>query len=304
MFLPHKNVRPESTTLTLPRTRRVSNMNFSIRSCALLVSALAAVPAFATNSFDLGIQRTGVFVQTSVSAPAAASPTGAAFFFVVDPPTANTGTSSYDSGTVDGQTLSPGVDSGGNPQLESTEFTFATVADMTTMFPNAGATYTYNLADSSDATQNGSFTLVDSSTGSSAGIAGLDSPSYTALQGMDPASALNLNFSSLNSGGNFDEAVILDSLHNEVPGFFFFGGATATGFSIPASTLQGGSQYTLVMFFGNELFPSNGFVDITNETKVAFSTQGATPEPATWLLAGTALAALGAGFRKSRLPRR
>ena len=131
--------------------------------------------------------------------------------------------------------------------------------------------------------------------------------SYNALQGMNAANPLTLDFNSFVTTGTPNASDIVFSILNSsnAPVYTSPLPSTATSLTIPGGILSAGQSYTLDLLFSEQVFGENDspafgttqFYD--THTSVSFST--AVPEPSTWAMMLVGFLGLGyAGYRGSR----
>lgn len=132
--------------------------------------------------------------------------------------------------------------------------------------------------------------------------------SYNALQGMNAANPLTLDFNSFVTTGTPNASDIVFSILNSSNAPVYtspFLPSTATSLTIPGGILSAGQSYTLDLLFSEQVFGENDspafgttqFYD--THTSVSFST--AVPEPSTWAMMLVGFLGLGyAGYRGSR----
>jgi PEP-CTERM motif len=140
----------------------------------------------------------------------------------------------------------------------------------------------------------------------------LTAASFTALQGMNAANSLTLDFNSFVTTGNPNFANIVFTVLDSSNTVVFDSGSLssgATSVTIPGSTLTAGQSYTFDLLFSEQVFGENDtpafgttqFYD--THTAGAFVTAGASPvpEPSTWAMMLVGFVGLGyAGYRGSR----
>jgi hypothetical protein len=132
--------------------------------------------------------------------------------------------------------------------------------------------------------------------------------SYSALQGMNPTAPLAVDFSPMTPDPATSEAFVFFTIRdNGTDTIVFDGGfmpSTTAGITIPAKTLAPNTSYTYELIFSDRVqLPSPGAVfdaqiGFDLRTTGSFAT---VPEPANWVLAWGALAALlcgGAAMRR------
>lgn len=267
-------------------------MNWSrVLSAVAMAMAGVVVPAAGGPIFSVIVQRDTIYKQTSPSAPT--TPTGLDIVLSADPPGPFDGGTVNTPGTAGTVTMTPGFDGAGNAEIRFKSGIIATQAVYDAMFPTG--TYTFNLTDSMDATQNTSVMFTDNHSGTFPPIPAVTPASYMALQGLDPTQALTVifnQFDSTNGPGELGFFFIVDKLTGTTV-FFDAPQPTTTSENIPANTLTAGKQYLLALFFTTSGGPpnTNMLLEVNSETQALFTTAGGVPEPAT---AGLFL--LGAGL--------
>jgi hypothetical protein len=217
------------------------------------------------------------------------------------------------SGDYDGGTLSYGGP--GSPQ--SLSFSSADVAwaygspkvfpfsDLQDQFPTGP--YTFNLTGADGPTP----VSITYDGDAFSNIPQLTAESYGALQGLNAADSITVDFNAMEPSGNATDSFVFfsvfDSSNNVVAGDGFLPSDT-TSVSIAGGTLKPGQAYTFEVLFSDRI---TGFDDVAGvpttqfydtRTDAAFSTAaGAVPEPSTWAMLLIGFAGLGfAGYRSSR----
>ena len=273
-------------------------MNFKTLVVCSLAAGAVVLPAAATPLFSVEIQRTTVYDQTSGAAPA--SPSNVAVIFSVDPPANFTGGTVDSPLATDVAQLSPGLDGGGNPDLQSMEFNFSSQPAALAMFPNGGSTYTFNLVDSNDTTQNQSVQMQDISTSATLGTPAATSATWNGLQGLDATQDFTFGYNadtSPDASLDFLEiAQCSDATCANFVSLVYFNSASPgnTSFDLPANTFLPGTPYLAALFFtaATGVPNTNTLTEINNETNITFETMTSIPEPGTWLSLLTGLAGL------------
>jgi hypothetical protein len=131
----------------------------------------------------------------------------------------------------------------------------------------------------------------------------LDAASYSALQGMNAADPLTVDFNSFETTGSPTNSDIVFTVLNSsfVPVWTSFLLSTATDVTIPGGTLAAGQSYTFDLLFSSQIggtagdpFTITQFYD--THTDGSFFT--AVPEPSTWAMMLVGFAGLGyVGYR-------
>jgi hypothetical protein len=171
----------------------------------------------------------------------------------------------------------------------------ATLSALDAAFPPGD--YTVTLSDPGSA----SSTVEYSQNLFPAGIPTLTAATYDALQGLNPASGITINFNASSP----DLQLILTNTSNGAGVFEAFG-LTTTSVFMPANTLLPSSTYewTLTVAQGTFSYDSNNVLDqqaFDVETSGTFTTEASTPEPGTVALMSLGLALCA--FRMKRLGR-
>ncbi len=140
----------------------------------------------------------------------------------------------------------------------------------------------------------------------------LTGASYNALQGMNAAAPLTVDFNSFVTTGNPNASDIFFTIVDSSNTVVFDSGSLssgATSVTIPGSTLMAGQSYTFDLLFSEQVFGENDspaigtFQFYDTHTAGAFVTAGASPvpEPSTWAMVLVGFVGLGyAGYRGSR----
>lgn len=269
---------------------------------ALVSLGSSVIPASGAPLFSVIIQRDTVYKQTGPSAPT--SPSGLDIFLKGDPPGPFDGGTVNTPGTAGTVTLTPGTDGAGNPDIQFGSGLLTNQASFNAMFPTG--TYTFNLTDSADATQNTSQSIIDNSSGTFPPIPALTAASFNGLQGLDPTQAFTVffnQFDSTNGPGELGFFFIVDK-NTFATVFFDAPQPTTTQENIPANTLLAGKQYLFALFFTTNTAgggtASNTELQVNSETQGLFTTAGAVPEPGTACLCLLGLGVFAAANRKRR----
>ena len=249
---------------------------------------LGTLPVFAAPFYI--IQKDTRYTQTSGAGPT--TPDGFDFFATVTTP------GSFDGGTamvpVTNQVL-PLANQGA--QLQFGSGVIASQATFNATFPLG--VYSFHLTDSTNPGNTADAT-VDDSTETFAIIPALTALSFAALQSMDPAQALTVQFNTFTGAPPpFNGPLTFFAIVRQSNGSIvqFDGLQPDVGQDvIPANTLLAGEQYRYILFFSNDAVGTNTQLQLNSRTQ-GFFTPGtaaaAAPEPASaWLgLAGTVLLA-------------
>jgi hypothetical protein len=270
------------------RTSNIAGWKALAGVCMLLLAALQAQGQVT----DYSLFWSDIFSQTSGTT---VSPSGAFFSaraFLSSSTYYDGGALAY-PGPGSPQSLSPDPAAG---YLIYQTGLYATQAEMDADFP--AGTYTIQATDSTNT--NAPQTISQSYTGEafSQTTPTLTSPTYNALQGMNPATDFDAAFNSFLTNpadnNNFVFVNIYDSGGNAVFSDSFLTSST-TSVDIPANTLNPDAAYTFELIFSSRSDVSS---DPTLEqgfdyrTEASFDT-GNVPEPASLGLAGAALFVLG-----------
>jgi len=276
------------------------DVNFKTLEVCLVAAGVVAIPAAATSLFSVDIQRTTLYNQTSSVAPT--SPANVAVFFEVDPP------GDFTSGSVDSPLasgvaqLNPGFDGGGSPDLQSMEFDFSSEADALAKFPDgssSNSTYTFNLVDSNNTSENTSVQMKDISTGATLGTPAATGTTWNGLQGLDATTDFTFSYNADTNSNALDFLEIVQCSDPTCANFVslaYFNSASPgnTSFDLPANTFLPGTPYLAALFFTAATgVPNTGtLTELSNETNMTFETMTSIPEPGTWLSLLTGLAGL------------
>ena len=212
------------------------------------------------------------------------------------------------SGDYDGGTLAYG--GSGSPQTLSFSPTDigweygspqdSSFTDLQTAFPTGD--YTFNLTGASPTS-----VTVDYAGGAYSNTPELTAASFNALQGLDAADSITLDFNTMDPSPNATDSFvffsIFDSLNTTVVSDSFLPSDT-TSVSIAGGSLMPGQTYTFEVLFSDRI---SGFDDVAGvpttqfydtRTDGSFSTAaGAVPEPSTWAM--LLMGFVGLGFAGS-----
>ena len=139
----------------------------------------------------------------------------------------------------------------------------------------------------------------------------LTAASFSALQGLNAADSLTLDFNTMDVSGNATPGAnfIFFSISNASNMTVFDSGAlatTATSVTIPGGTLSAGQTYTFDLLFDDRITavtdPVGEEISTTQfydtHTGGSFSTAGAVPEPSTWAMLFMGFVGLGVMMRR------
>ncbi len=217
------------------------------------------------------------------------------------------------SATFDGGTLSVPGTSTLAPSVTLTNFgSFLEYPDVVPDLATYNAryptgTYTFNVTDSGNSANNTSVSITDSSETFNATAPQIDAATFNALAGgIDPTQAFTFNYnasaftpatSPFNASLIFLE--ILDLGTGNVP---VVDGvqANVSSITVNPNQLAPGTNYEWVLFYQNAIVGTNTQFETDVRTRGFFTTQSATPEPASFLLIALGAGALAAFKRKLR----
>jgi hypothetical protein len=282
-------------------------MNRRVFTGLLFVTIVCTVPVpmRAGNIAQVDIFKNQVFTQTSGAAPT----TPSSFFANIELDSVNPG--DFDAVSV----LFPGAGSPTSLTMFGPAFWgyapgFATLADMNAAVPFG----TYNYTATNSATSDSEAATLDyTGDAFASAIPALTPATWSALNGLDPSTALTVDFDTFTPGaattpGN---GYVFFTISNTTGGTIFNDGfldPSSGSLVLPAGTLMPDTTYDFELDFSDRQVgtdPVSGAValigsDLRDDGTFTTGAIGsATPEPGTWLLFGSGLAML-AGARRHR----
>jgi hypothetical protein len=183
----------------------------------------------------------------------------------------------------------------GNPSL----------SDLQSLYPTGG--YTFNLTGGADGP---SSATIDYAGDAYSNTPHLTAASFSALQGLNAADSITLDFNMMEVSGNATPGAnaIFFSIFNSSGGEVFSDtlSTDATTVTIGGGILSAGQSYIFDLLFDDRITGTSGEVSTTQfydtHTDGSFSTAaGAVPEPSTWAMMLIGFAGVGfAGYRSAR----
>ncbi len=173
------------------------------------------------------------------------------------------------------------------------------------LYPTGG--YTFDLTGGSQGPA--SFTIDYVGNTYAANPPELDAASFNALQGMDAATGLTLDFNSFITTGNPNNSDIVLTIYNASNTPVWDSGYLSSGetsVTIPGGILAAGQSYTFDLLFSEQIYGENDSPVVATtqfydtHTAGAFFTAGVTPipEPSTWAMMLVGFAGLGFMVRR------
>jgi hypothetical protein len=282
-------------------------MNTRAFTGLLCVTVACAVPApmMASSIAEIDIFKNQVFTQTSGAAPT--TPTG--FFADIE-------LNSVNPGDFDAVSVSyPGPASPTSLTLAGPSFwgygpSFATQADMNAAVPTGDYVYTAANSATSDSEM---ATLDYTGDAFASAIPALTAATWNALNGLDPSTALTVGFDTFipGAGTTPGDAFVFFTISNAATGTVFSDGfldPSSGSLLLPANTLMPNTTYGFELDFSDRQIgsdPGSGAStaigsDLRDDGTFSTGSIGSgAPEPGTWLLFGSGLAALAALRRRS-----
>lgn len=248
----------------------------------LTVGVLCAIAsrAFAVPTFYI-LQEDTRFTQTGPT-----STTGNGFTFQGRAtPNDGIGPIDFDGGTISFPAASPLTPGTLSPSGAELDYNSGKVDQATfqTDYPNG--TYTFHLTDSTNASHTQTEAVDSTLTTPPVTVPILSATSFNGLQGMDPTKSFTVNFNAFNNPS--PDALIFFAIQDSLGNTPIFDGLqpNVTQDTIPAGTLQPGTQYSFFLFFDNIAISAdnNAQVLLDNRTQGSFTTF-TVPEPASaWM---------------------
>jgi PEP-CTERM motif len=272
---------------------------------SLAVACTIPVPMRAGNISEIDIFKNQVFTQTSGAAPT----TPSSFF-------ANIELDSVNPGDFDAVSVSyPGPASPTSLTLFGPAFWgygpgFTTQADMDAAVPTGAYNYTATNSVTSDI-ETATLNYTGDSFGSA--IPALAPATWGALNGLDPSTALTVDFNTFTPGAATTpgQGFVFFTIASPVSGTVFTDGFLdpSTGsVLLPAGTLAPDTTYDFELDFSDRQVSTDSVSGATaviasdlrdDGTFTTGAIGSATPEPGTWLLFGSGLAMLAGARRRS-----
>jgi hypothetical protein len=282
-------------------------MNTRVFAELLCVTVACAVPApmMASNIAEIDIFKNQVFTQTSGVAPT----TPADFFADIE-------LNSVSPGNFNAVSVAyPGPASPTSLTLSGPSFwgygpSFATQAAMNAAVPTGDYVYTATNSVTSDSEM---ATLDYTGDAFASAIPALTATTWNALNGLNPTTALTVGFDTFTpaAGTTPGNGFVFFTISNAITGTVFTDGflnPSSGSLVLPANTLLPNTTYNFELDFSDRQTgsdPASGAFtvvgsDLRDDGSFTTGSIGpSTPEPGTWLLFGSCLAALAALRRRS-----